>query len=150
MVTLNVAFLNEIKADNVSIGQVLKSIRTTFNGGKSLGPRSICELLGRLRDELETHFALEEFYGYFDEAEMTHSQVSRAANSLIGEHTELFSELNSIIENAEQLLYDEAGHKSESQIILDFQFFDDKLREHELKEMELMQKLCNDEFGTGD
>ena len=149
--TINAAFLQEIKQDNVHFNQLLKSIATGLSDRPHVRPRVLAELLTRLRDELETHFALEEFYGYFDQAAMTNPEISRKAERLKDQHEALYVELNDLVEEAERLVYHETpAGRPVRQIVRGFHRFHERIDEHEAAEMELIMRLANEEIGVGD
>ena len=99
-VTLNVAFLRDIKQDTPSLQTQSSVIQLSLDGG-SISPRQTVDLLTQYRDDLETYFALEEFYGYFSNAAETNPTISSQAAKLRTEHVELFLNLNQVIELAE-------------------------------------------------
>lgn len=149
-ITINVAFLREIKEDNVHFQELLEAIRMSLDVGRNVRIRVMAELLGRLRDELETHFALEEFFGYFNDANAKNNQVCHAAKKLYDEHQELFLQLNELVEESERLLYKETPSRNKDEIVQGFFAFYDQLKRHEQDEMDLMMRLWNEDIGVGD
>ena len=160
-ITINVAFLQEIKSDFGfrdllnDVYQQLKpeSTRGDFDdeSGEKVTPRVAAEMLGDLRDGLETYFALEEFYGYFQQAEVLNPCVSQKAFSLQSEHETLFLKLNQIVEIAQQIVYHEAGPETTlGQVAEELDSFCVELAKHEQAEMDLMMRLCNEDLGVGD
>ena len=98
--TINVAFLQEIKED-VQLQDLIQHTRQHFLTAESSTrnrPIETARVLNRLRDELETYFALEEFYGYFQNAEVVNPSVSHQADQLKGEHETLFLDLSELID----------------------------------------------------
>lgn len=149
-ITVNVAFLKEIKEDNVHFGELLEAIKMSLETGSRVQDRVLAELLGRLRDELETHFALEEFYGYFKDATVQNNQVGKVAQRLCGEHVILFVQLNDLVEDAERLLYKEPPRRTKEEVMSGFGDFYNSLKKHEQDEMLLMMRLWNEDIGDGD
>ena len=151
--TINVAFLQEIKED-IGLQELVENARNHFlNAESSVRSRPIdtARVLNELRDELETYFALEEFYGYFQNAEVVNPSVSRQADFLKNEHEVLFLELNELIDSVEQIIYHEnPPDLTFEQIANDFDHFVTALNHHEHKEMELVMRLYNEEIGVGD
>ena len=151
---VNVAFLQEIKEDNVEFRELVDQCRTHFaavNGSERNHPVESARLLGLLRDEMKTYFALEEFFGYIENAEMKNPKLSREASGLTGEHEELFVELNSIVNSVEEVVYRECNADTAFDDAVEaFQWFMKKLQRHEDREMELMMRLHNEEIGVGD
>ena len=104
-VSINPAFLQEIKDDHHELRQLMHHICAML--GRS-GPAEIeyprlVEMFGKLRDQLAMHFSLEEAYGYFDDAISVAPHLSRRAESLRSQHSGLFSEACQLAESAEQL-----------------------------------------------
>ena len=160
-ITINVAFLQEIKSD-FGFRDLLNDVYHQLKPGSTRGavddesgekvtPRVAAEMLSDLRDGLETYFALEEFYGYFQQAEVLNPCVSQKAFSLQSEHETLFLKLNQIVEIAQQIVYHEAGPETTlDQVAEELDSFCVELAEHEQAEMDLMMRLCNEDFGVGD
>jgi hypothetical protein len=151
-VTLNVAFLHEIKEDALDLRQRLLKLRDDFTANLGhLRPRAVVECLYQLRDDLETYFALEECYGYFEHAAVTNPAISRVAGQLRDEHERLYLLLNKAIDMGEAVVY----HERESvatlyAVIRSFDTFARQFEKHEQREMDLMLRLCNEEIGVGD
>lgn len=149
--TLNVAFLNDIKQDSENPEKVLGEIRTALSRPAEVKPSQLVSMLGQLRDELETYFALEEFYGYFRSAREVHSRVSNRAEDLRTQHEQIFLDLCELIELAESALYREATLETAlPAITAGFLSFVQSFQNHEQEEQELMMQLCNDDIGVGD
>lgn len=147
-VTLNHAFLADIKDDHVELRELVKLNRNRL-GDQPVEPSQTLAWLNELRDELETYFALEEFYGYFNHAAISNPSVSRSAKSLKTDHEKLFIQLIELIDQTEQIIYHESDSNIDSVRIGFLQFASD-FDEHEEAEMELMMRLCNEELGVGD
>jgi hypothetical protein len=127
--------------------------RTIVDGesGKRISPRVAAEMLGELRDGLETYFALEEFYGYFEQSAVQNPCVSQKALGLQSEHEALFLKLNQIVEMVQQIVYHEAGPEiTMDRVAEELESFCIQLAHHEQSEMDLMMRLCNEDFGVGD
>jgi hypothetical protein len=160
-ITINVAFLQEIKSDfgfrdllNDVVHQLKPGPRRGVladESGEKITPRVAAEMLGELRDGLETYFALEEFYGYFEQAEVLNPCVSQQAFGLQSEHETLFLKLNQIVETTQQIVYHEAGPETTlGRVAEELESFCIELAQHEQAEMDLMMRLCNEDFGVGD
>jgi len=151
--TFNVAFLLEIKSD-FGFRDLLKQVRSQLCPAPAVelvSPREAAELLSDLRDELETYFALEEFYGYFKHANIENPPVSKKASRLKGEHETLYLDLSQVIEMAQQLVYQECGSEVTVKSIGEaFERFHVSFMRHEEAEMNLVMALCNEDFGVGD
>ncbi len=148
--TINVAFLEEIKTDfdfRSTLNQVYKKV----NQRPDEPPQRIAGWLCDLRDQLETYFALEEFFGYFQQDEVSNIGVSRKAAKKTAEHETLFLQLSALIDLTEQIVY----HECSSAITIenvrrDFDRFCQSLADHELDEMELIMQMFNEDIGVGD
>ena len=148
-ITINVAFLQEIKQENVQLRQLIESVAKSLHREPRLSAHDLIELFYRVREELETYFALEEFYGYFDQAAINNPSVSTCARQLKTEHEQLFLSFNDIVELVEQIVYRETTATLD-QVVHQFSRFRAQLDLHEQCEMELMLRLCNEDIGVGD
>ena len=110
----------------------------------------MAELLGRLRDQLATHFALEEFFGYFNDAVNVAPRLSVQADILRSQHVALFSEICDLVDDAESLLYQESRIIGVDDVAQRYQLFNKHLRSHETCENELILNALNDDMGGGD
>lgn len=161
-VTINVAFLQEIKTDfgfRILLNEVYHRLKPNSSdqanwddpfANQQVTSNEAADLLSDLRDELKTYFALEEFYGYFSQSKVSNPSVNKKAVGLQAEHETLFLELNDLVELAEQVLYHEIHDVPIEQIADQFEEFCKRLAAHEQNEMELMMRLCNEEIGVGD
>ena len=103
-VTVNPAFLQEIKEGNHELWQSLADLRHRCSCPITTGMcRHLVNSLSELRDQLTLHFALEEAYGYFDEPLHVEPQLSEKAGRLRSEHQELYSELSDLVDQAERM-----------------------------------------------
>lgn len=150
-VTVNAAFLQEIKEDNRELRQLLENIRTIFWRPKlTTRPRHVVELLGQLRDQLAMHFALEEAYGYFDDAVSVAPRLCCEAETLRSQHADMFTGICNIAEEAERLLDNDARNDTFRQIVRRFAGWYDRLQDHERREANLVLDAFNDDIGVGD
>ncbi len=103
-VTLNPAFLQEIKEDHRTFYRLLAAARHHLGhlGGywRDRTPRAMVDLLERVRDRLAMHLALEEAYGYFEDPVWTEPQISIPAQRLREEHRILYGDLHHLTERA--------------------------------------------------
>lgn len=150
-VTVNAAFLQEIKQVNADLWTSLADLRHRCN--RPLAPAScrlIIDRLGQLRDQLALHFSLEEAYGYFENPLDAAPQLSRQAERLRGEHRGLYLELCDLVERAERMFYDDQHAALALWIGPQFLEFDDHLRQHEERENELICEAYEGDIGVGD
>ena len=102
-VTINAAFLQEIKEVNQQLWRLLADIRRMCCRPAPLQEhgRLMTRMLVSLRDELAMHFSLEEYFGYFDDPVGVAPRLSQRANELRREHTALYQQLSTITDDAE-------------------------------------------------
>jgi hypothetical protein len=148
--TLNVAFMNEIKED-FDFRETLNSVYYRLNCQPGISPHVAAKELADLRDQLETYFAMEEFYGYFQQAATKNPGVNHKAEMLRSDHESLFLQLNQLVDLAEQIVYRECSKQvTIRHLAEELDSFCAALADHEQDEMELMMRLHNEEFGVGD
>ena len=148
--TINVAFMDEIKSD-FDFRSTLTRTYHLVNQTPDPPPQSVVRWLIELRDQLETYFALEEFYGYFQQAEIENPVVDRKAKAKTSEHESLYLDLNQVVELAEQIVYHECDDEVNLALVrVALDGFCAGLAKHEEEEMELVMQLCNQEIGVGD
>jgi Hemerythrin HHE cation binding domain len=151
-VSINAAFLQEIKDDHHELRQLLHHTDAMLRrpDWMPLEFNRLVELIGKLRDQLAMHFSLEEAYGYFDDALTEAPHLSRRAERLRAQHFDLYSEMCRMTERAEQLLYHEAPHSQIRELGEVFRDFSGRFHEHEANENDLILEALNEELGTGD
>jgi len=151
-VTINAAFLQEIKEVNDELWSLLSKVRHACSRPIALSGncRYFVNMLLELRDQLALHFALEEAYGYFEDPAQVSPQLAHQAERLRDEHRRLYSHLSDIVERAETML--EEGHQALLATSIPGQFilFDEALQNHEHRENELLMSMMDDDIGTGD
>lgn len=140
-VTINPAFLREIKEDNRELRHWLQRSAAAARAAAIAGEpsRELVAVLGQLRDQLALHFALEEAYGYFDNALVDAPELSRRALGLRDEHEPLYRELCQIVEQAERWHYRELAPGRQPLLDRRFEDFRGKLDRHEQAENELIR-----------
>lgn len=148
--TLNVAFMSEIKED-FDFRETLNNVYYRLNDPETISPRDAAKELATLRDQLETYFAMEEFYGYFQQSAISNPAVNHQADVLRNDHEALFLKLSNLVDLAEQIVYQECSKKITTlDLAVELDSFCQALADHEQDEMELMMRLHNEEFGVGD
>jgi hypothetical protein len=150
-VTVNAAFLQEIKDVNQELWQRLEEMRHRCQ--RPIAPancRHLVDRLSQLRDQLALHFALEEAYGYFDDPVEVAPRLSYAAETLRNEHRRLYTDLTHIVERGERLLCSEQLATLALWIGPQFLEFDEALRDHESRENDLIYEAYDTDIGAGD
>ena len=149
-ITINAAFLKEIKEDDQDLRCHLNQTRQFLSGERSrIRPRELVESLAELRDQFALHFALEEAYGYFEDAVSGAPWLHRRAEALRSEHRQLFLDLCRLEDQAERLLYHEAPHRALTSLVHSFHDFHERFCEHEARENDLILESLA-ELGDGD
>ena len=147
---INAAFLLEIKEDHVEFRELFKRALELIRPGQFIKPRELADLLGQLRDEMETYFCLEEFYGGFDMAFQADPSNARTVAKLKHQHEQLFTYLIDLVERAEQVVYHEVPATRIRSILVDFRQFAVDLSRHEDAELDLISRQSSLEIGVGD
>ena len=151
-VTINAAFLEEIKEDDRRLRHLLTEARTAFaqrRFHRAWLIRTVA-LLCDLRDQLALHFTLEESFGYFDEPVCAAPWLSDRADTLRAQHPDLFVQICEIVEVAERSLDPDARPARLDQLADRFDEFLAALEQHETDETELIFQAYNDDIGVGD
>lgn len=150
-VTVNAAFLQEIKDVNEELWLLHAELRHRCQRPIAPGQcRHLIDRIGVLRDQLALHFSLEEAYGYFDDPVEVAPQLCRQAEQLRQQHKELYLDLCDLIDHAERMYYDDLNAELALWIGPEFADFDQRLREHEDRERELIVDAYSGDIGVGD
>lgn len=151
-VTVNAAFLQEIKEVNQDLWRLLKDVRRMCHEPTSIisAPRRFAGLVDELRDQLALHFALEEAYGYFDDPAYVAPRLCQQAAALRAEHRELYLMSVSLSELAGRLALAEQLDGLVLEAVRHFTHLDERLQRHEALENELILQEYDDDIGVGD
>jgi len=150
-VTVNAAFLQEIKEVNQELWSLLADLRHRCQ--RPIAPsqcRLLIDKLCQLRDQLALHFSLEEAYGYFEDPVDVAPQLGRQAERLRAEHKELYLQFCDLVERAERMFYDEQHAALALWIGPEFLELDQRLLGHERRENELIMDAYDGDIGVGD
>ncbi|QDS90415.1 hypothetical protein EC9_46230 [Rosistilla ulvae] len=139
--TVNPAFLQEIKESNHDLWSTLHEVRQTCDEGGSRAEiaKRLVRLLDQLRDHLSLQFALEESYGYIECPGVIERRISEAAERAQGQHCRLFLQLTDLCELAEELQYRGFAASEVERLIGETEAFDVALQQHERCEDELIE-----------
>lgn len=151
-VTVNAAFLQEIKDEDEQLRTLLEQTRQVCKSLSYLDiPASrFASLLTELRDQLAMHFALEEAYGYFDDPVSVAPHLSERADALRNQHDELYEEIATLAESAQDTSHRNGDPRAILHLARCFLNFYDRLQTHEEDENELiMQAYTVDIGGSG-
>lgn len=150
-VTVNAAFLQEIKEVNQDLWALLAELRHRCQRPIAPGScRHLIDKLCQLRDQLALHFALEEAYGYFEDPVEVAPRLSHWADQLRSEHKDLYLDLCELVDRAERMFYDEQSAALALWIGPEFLDFGVRLRSHEERENELIFEAYDGDIGVGD
>jgi len=147
---VNAAFLKDIKDDNRDLKGLLEKIfplahhpQTAINHWVEL-----VDLFANLRDQLALHFALEEAYGYFEDAVVSAPQLSVVAECLRGQHPDLFERIRHLADKCTEVSVE--SHEQVSRFLADFDRFRQDFEKHEEDELRLILDALDDDIGVGD
>lgn len=151
-VTVNAAFLKEIKDVNQDLWHIIDELREVTSNSYLVRSRrnQFVGMLEDLRDHLALHFALEEAYGYFDEPLEVDPRLSSRAKVLRSQHRDLYLAACDLIELAMQLHDGGNVRLLAKQLVDEYSNFESQLNRHEQAENELIQQAWDDDIGVGD
>jgi hypothetical protein len=149
-VTVNAAFLKDIKDDNRELKVLLDRIAPLAEHPQVAINhwRELVELLAGLRDQLALHFTLEEAYGYFDDAVISAPQLSVSAECLRGQHPKLFERIRQLSEKCQEISIDSS--EKVARFLEEFDHFRLEFERHEEEELRLILDALDDDLGVGD
>ena len=151
-VTINAAFLQEIKEDNRLLRAQMEELELASRPerARAAHPRQLARLIGDFRDQVAMHFALEEAYGYFDEPLDVAPRLTEAAEQLRAEHALLFASVCDLAERMSQVVYHETGSPRLRYVLRDVRRFVTRFNLHEQRETDLIMQALYDDIGVGD
>lgn len=148
--TLNAAFLQEIKEDNYQLRELFRKASHLLSTPRRVPLSSIVGTLTRLRDQLAMHFALENAYGYLDGAIDLAPRLCQRARLLRAEHEVLYTDFCELSDGAEELLHQVRQHQQVTRLAVLFFDFQARFQAHEACENELIFEAFDDDVGVGD
>jgi hypothetical protein len=150
--TVNAAFLQEIKEVNLDLWRLLDEVRHLVEHRERMSQRMLpfVTALEELRDQLALHFALEEAYGYFEDPVYVAPQLCEQAHALRAEHRQLYVQISSVADLASQLRSARGLESTLDRVREQFLAFDEQLRRHEAAENDLIFREYGDDIGVGD
>jgi hemerythrin-like domain-containing protein len=150
--TVNAAFLREIKEDNTQLQGMLQTLAYELRRSRTdlISPQWLRERLGELHDQLAIHFSLEETFGYFEDAVSVAPRLSIKADQLQAEHGALSCLVSEMAECVEQLLHRESSQFTIDDVAEDFLRFYQRFRDHENEENKLIMQAFGEDIGVGD
>lgn len=151
--TVNSAFLQEIKEDHVDLWDLFGRLsEMAAEGAIEVPTRHLQEMLAQLRDRLAFHFALEEGYGYFEEPLEVAPRLSHKADKLREEHAALYSQVCDLCGLAERLPAGDGTkvNAARKEVMRRFREFAACFYQHETAETALIQEAFLQDIGVGD
>ncbi len=142
---VNAAFLQEIKHDHRELHRLLDQSLTVFTAA-AMQSQEASAVLGRLYNQIQSHFQLEEAFGYFEDAIEEQPWLAARAEELRSEHKVLSLRMGRLLESVE-------GASDARRVALlrsEFHDFLGEFRRHEADENDLILQAFNDEIGVGD
>lgn len=148
--TVNAAFLKDIKDDNRDLKLLLDRILPLVEHPQTASNhwQELIDLFAGLRDQLALHFALEEAYGYFDDAIVTAPRLSATAECLRGQHASLFERIRNLADKSSEIRND--GGEQVGRLLAEFHEFRTQFEQHEEAELKLILGALEDDIGGGD
>ncbi len=144
--SVNAAFLQEVKDNNVLLWGTLRQLRELpVECDDPIATSNLfVTLIGNLRELLSLQFTLEDTYGYI-EAAKTHFQLPAGIDAATAklQHCELYLQIHELCEQAEEAQYRGTISRDLATFGKTFEIFDEALRSHEALEAELIR------FGLG-
>ena len=151
-VTVNAAFLREIKEINQALGNDICRLERLATCPHVIRrhARGFLHKLERLRDDLAMHFSLEEFFGYMADPLSVAPRLGDRARRLRDEHGLLYEQLCDIVDIAAQLFDEHRVARLSRDVPRRLRQFFDQLALHERNENELILEAFCDDVGVGD
>ncbi len=148
--TVNAAFFQEIKEDHQQLNEILDQLRRLVENKPALGNHvaDLAKMTEDLRDQLAFHFALEEAYGYFEDAIGMAPWIHDKAGALRDQHVELYTMARDLAELAADYL--QRGDDDPTEVAEGFEKFDRALSEHESAEVALILNAMTQDVGAAD
>ncbi|TWU06246.1 hemerythrin domain-containing protein [Stieleria varia] len=149
-VTVNAAFLREIKDDNIQLKALWDKISGMISHQEMAANHwpELMTLFNELRDQLAIHFSLEEAYGYFDDAINIAPRLSLTAETLRGQHSVLFGQIRDLADKIAEVDSEVPEHRE--RLIRRFHQFQTAFQSHEESELKLILESLDDDIGVGD
>lgn len=141
IVTINAAFLQEVKESNCQVWETLFQLRiiSQLSNTTEQQVHRWVHLLTEFRRQLSAEFALEETYGYISQAIRQHIVVGVDPADTLKQHKELYLQLIDICERAEQSQYVGTAVRDFGMHVAAFREFDAMLSEHEKVEAQMIR-----------
>ena len=139
--TVNPAFLQEIKDSNPDLWHLVHELRQTCHSSDQPATltRKLVRQLDDLRDAIALQFALEESYGFLEVPTSMGTVIDELSAKAHGQHCQLYLQLSELAEQAEELQYRGVAIDRFHDLVRATEAFDQQLREHEALESRLIE-----------
>ncbi|SMP41154.1 Hemerythrin HHE cation binding domain-containing protein [Neorhodopirellula lusitana] len=158
--TVNAAFLKDIKDDNRDLKILIDRLRLLTNPREAAANHwaELIELFADLRDQLALHFGLEEAYGYLDLSIESDAHLSVCAETLRSEHAVLFEDARHLAEAAADACTGDPPIEgvtpevttAQEKVLVRLDGFMHRFNEHEEAELKLILDALDEDIGVGD
>ncbi len=140
-ITVNPAFLQEIKDSNLSLWQAIDRLESLYTPDEDRSRTLNClvPLLGELRDLLALQFALEETYGYMEVPTAVAPVNIHLLQDIRSQHCTLYLAVNELAEQAEELQYRGCVSEKVDMLLAEVREFELRFRDHERMEADLIR-----------
>lgn len=151
-VTVNAAFLQEIKEVHLELWELLREVHITLSEpvATRYRRRQLVAVIEQLRDQLALHFALEEAYGYFEDPAYVAPRLCKQAMALRAEHRELYESVCCLVEQAARWCRQAPGSVFQARLVSRFSEFEGRFRWHEARENAMIHEEYGDDIRVGD
>jgi len=151
-IAVNAAFLQEIKEDNRQLKEMLRKCADLACSPcvSRADLRLLSDTLDDLRDQLAMHFALEDAYGYFEDAVLQAPRLCQRAEVLRAQHVDLFMDICQLADRADELMHERPTTRGVHQLCQSLQDFIRRFEAHEHQEDALIMAAFEDDIGVGD
>lgn len=151
-VTINAAFLQEIKEVNQDLWRLIEDLRQMCAAPLSIRRQSrhLVDALAVLRDQLAMHFSLEEAYGYFIDPLQPDPQVAALADSLRKQHRTLYTAASQLADHAENLYRERDDATLTTVLPISIENYLQALMIHESEETDLIYRAMYEDIGVAD
>ncbi|QDU04468.1 hypothetical protein V6x_41960 [Gimesia chilikensis] len=145
-VSINAAFLKEIKDDNLKLYSLLENLRAfcSVDASLILNPEAFSMLVNDFRDQLAMHFTLEETFGYLDLADEVDEIICTKSDRLRKQHIDLYLEIASIADAVQDALYPELNENAYAKQVSRLNDFYHAFQNHEALEFDLIMSVSYD------
>ncbi len=138
--------LEQIRREHEELRQLLGNVRQTL--AKRLATVvNVADQIGKLCEEVETHFTQEEIDGFFDQVVEHAPRLSHDTDQLRTEHVRLREVIRDLSHCASE---GDGSADWWERIEAQFHEFSKQLMRHETKENELLQSAYTDDIGLAD